>query len=409
MKKTANDVVIVGAGVAGLRAASLLESRGLSVVLIEKRAVVGGRMASHSLNGFVLDEGFQLINPAYPELRATGVLADFDLRSFEPSVRFLRDNISTTVVDPRRSPRKAIALLRSRDVSLVDVARAARLFVHCGLGSAQSIIAQRDTSTLRGLESYGFSSSMIERVWLPFLRGTILEDDLDSSWRYTQLLLRSFFKGRPGTHPEGIAALPRIMAARLRTTSLHLGEGVSQIVGTRVQTSEGEYEGRAVILATDPTDANGLVSGEGVEWLGQTTWWLALPKGSNRSSLQIDVLAHPFTSALDLTAVAPERAPVGRSLVAVPANGVHDSNELDQAAIEYAARLFDATTSDISLVEKSLVPRALPKLGFPLNLSRNQRRGEVVMAGDYLQTPSIQGALVSGRRAAQQVLTSLGV
>jgi hypothetical protein len=250
---------------------------------------------------------------------------------------------------------------------------------------------------------------MIEQVWLPFLRGTLLEDDLDSSWQYTQLLLRSFFKGRPGTHPEGIAALPRTMAARLRTTSLHLGEGVNEVVGTRVRTSEGEYQGRAVILATDPTDANDLVASQGVEWLGQTTWWLALPRGGTRSSLQIDVLARPFTSALDVTAVAPERAPARRSLIAVPANGVYDSKELDQAAIEYAARLFDTSTVDISLVEKSVVPRALPKLGFPLNLSMSQGRGDVVMAGDYLQTPSIQGALVSGRRAAQQVLTQLGV
>ena len=75
------DVIVVGAGLAGLRAAGVLEARGLSVVILEKRATVGGRMASHRVDGFVLDEGFQLINPAYPELIATGVLDDFDLRS----------------------------------------------------------------------------------------------------------------------------------------------------------------------------------------------------------------------------------------------------------------------------------------------------------------------------------------
>jgi hypothetical protein len=142
--------------------------------------------------------------------------------------------------------------------------------------------------------------------------------------------------------------------------------------------------------------------------LGQTTWWLALPKGSGRRSLQIDVLDRPFTSALDITSVTPERAPANSVLVAVPANGVHESSELDQRAIEYAARLFATPTTDISLVEKTVVSRALPKLGVPLVLSKSQRRGEVVMAGDYLQTPSIQGALVSGRRAAQAVLTVLG-
>ena len=58
------DVIVVGAGLAGLRAASVLETRGFAVLVVEKRESVGGRMSSHRVDGFVLDEGFQLINPA---------------------------------------------------------------------------------------------------------------------------------------------------------------------------------------------------------------------------------------------------------------------------------------------------------------------------------------------------------
>lgn len=402
------DVVVVGAGLAGLRAAAVLEAKGLSVLLLEKRESVGGRMASHTVDGFMLDEGFQLINPAYPELIATGVLAGFDLRRFESSVRFVHGDSSTTVVNPRQSPREALLCLRSNEIAWPDVARVVRLFAQCGVGSAHAILKQRDTSTLAGLRRYRFSTSMIEEIWRPFLRGTLLEDDLDSSWRYTQLLLRSFFKGRPGTHPEGIAALPRAMASQLRTTSLRQGEEVSAIKGLRVQTPSGAYEGRALIVATDPTDATRLIPGDDVAWSGQTTWWLALPKESGGPRLQIDVHGTPFTSALDVTAVAPERAPARSTLVAVPANGSFPTSEFDQGAIEYAARLFDVNATDISLVEKSIVPRALPRLGVPATLSKNQQRGDIVVAGDYLQTPSIQGALVSGRRAAQRVITMIG-
>jgi hypothetical protein len=98
-------------------------------------------MASHTVDEFVFDEGFQLINPTYPELIVTGVLADFDLRCFEPSVRFLHGNAWTTIADPRRSHREAFSLLRSHDVSLADVARAARLFAHCCLGSPKTSLA----------------------------------------------------------------------------------------------------------------------------------------------------------------------------------------------------------------------------------------------------------------------------
>jgi protoporphyrinogen oxidase len=399
---------VVGAGLAGLRAAAVLEERGLSVLLLEKNTAVGGRVASHARDGFVFDEGFQLINPAYPELIATGVLATFDLQQFDPSVRFVHGEHSTTIVDPRRHLRAALSPLSSPDVSLGDVVRSARLFARCALGPPAAILRQRDVTTLEGLERCGFTSAMIEGVWRPFLRGTLLEDDLAAPWRYTQLLLRTFYKGRPGTHPEGVAALPRALAAHLHTTSLRVDEGAVTITGQRVRTSAGEYQGRAVIVATDATDATSLIPGEDVTWLGQTTWWLAMPKESGRSAVQIDVLGRPFSSALEVSAAAPERAPTGTALVAVPANGTYWSSEFDHGAVEYVARLFDVATSDISLVEKSVVPRALPKLGVPASLSQTQRRGDVVVAGDYLQTPSIQGALVSGRRAAQQVLTMLG-
>ncbi len=403
------DVIIVGAGLAGLRAASVLEAHGLLVLVLEQREKVGGRMSSHRVDGFVIDEGFQLINPAYPELVSMGILESFDLRRFEPSVRFVDGENSTTIVDPRQSPRGSLTFLQSRHVSFSDTARAIRLFVQCGLGSSRSILRQRDTSTLNGLKRHGFTSTMIEGIWRPFLSGTLLEDDLETSWIYTQLLLRSFFRGRPGTHPDGIGALPETMARRLGTTSIRLGEGVRKLKGTSVLTTEGEYKARAVIVATDAADANRFVSGDDVPWLGQTTWWFALPRSNGRTSLQIDVRAHPFTSALDLTLAAPERAPSGSVLVAVPANGASSAKGYDRAAAEYVARMFDTALEDVSLVERSVVPRALPQLIGPLRLSRNQVRGDVVVAGDYLQTPSIQGALVSGRRAAQHVLTLLRV
>jgi predicted NAD/FAD-dependent oxidoreductase len=93
----------------------------------------------------------------------------------------------------------------------------------------------------------------------------------------------------------------------------------------------------------------------------------------------------------------------------VPANGNFESDEFDDAASLYVARLYDVATTEVDLVQRTVVARALPKFLGPLNLTRNQRRGDLVLAGDYLQTPSIQGALVSGRRAAHAVLSTLGV
>ena len=57
------DVVVVGAGLAGLTAARTLASRGLRIVVLEARERVGGRTLSHPLLGDQVDLGAQWVGP----------------------------------------------------------------------------------------------------------------------------------------------------------------------------------------------------------------------------------------------------------------------------------------------------------------------------------------------------------
>jgi len=402
------DVVIVGAGLAGLRAATVLESRDVSVLLVDRNAQVGGRLASHDVDGFIVDEGFQLINPSYPELRATGVLADFDLRRFEPALTLFDGSRTVELVDPRFAPFEALSALRHQLVSPGDLVKLGRIFAEVNLRSVRSLNAQTDCSTIEGFERAGLSRATFENVLQPFLRGTLLDDRLDGSWHYTQLLLRSFTRGRPGTHPEGIVALPVALRDQLKTTTVSLGESAQKVSADRVTTDRETYEARTVIVATDASDAHSLTGVADPQWRSQTTWWFALPRLAHSKRLRIDLGRRFLNSALDISSVAPERAPRTMSLVGAPANGLHPTSEHDRSVAEDVARLYGVTTSEVRLVTKSLVVRALPTIPTPLRLGRVQRRGDLLVAGDYLQTPSIQGALVSGRRAAEAAVLRLG-
>ncbi|OYV58220.1 MAG: hypothetical protein B7Z69_09985, partial [Actinobacteria bacterium 21-73-9] len=51
------DVIVVGAGLAGLRAVQVLNASGRSVLVLERAPVLGGRLASVTVDGYVLDEG----------------------------------------------------------------------------------------------------------------------------------------------------------------------------------------------------------------------------------------------------------------------------------------------------------------------------------------------------------------
>ncbi|MFE7935356.1 FAD-dependent oxidoreductase, partial [Streptomyces sp. NPDC057456] len=80
------DVVVVGAGVAGLSAAHRLASAGVTTAVLEAAPYVGGRMSTEKVDGFRLDRIGQLLSTAYPELARTPGLDALVLRPFAPGV-----------------------------------------------------------------------------------------------------------------------------------------------------------------------------------------------------------------------------------------------------------------------------------------------------------------------------------
>ena len=400
---TESDVVIVGAGLGGLRCAQLLSKAGLNVVIVEKSDRVGGRLSSFALNGFIIDEGFQLINPSYPELIASKVLKNFDLRSYDPSLTFVSENKSYQLSDPRHNVLSALKGLRNSPLSVSDSVSFAKLMITSYLKSSKRLLREPDTTTYAGFEASGISKTVIDDVVQPFLRGTLLSDDLDTSFNYTKLLLKSFVKGRPGTHPEGITALAQALAALSPNVQIDFNSPVLSVSEHAVLTENDEYRAKFVVVATDGSSAHSLANSAEPEWSPQTTWWWSLPKLSNSSGLRIDLDDRLLSSALDISSVAPERSPADRSLVATPANKAAPSTETEQKARSSVARMYSVAWNDVELITTTVVSHALPKIKPPLQLGQVRKVEGMYLAGDYLETASIQGAMMSGNRVAMLI------
>ncbi len=116
----------------------------------------------------------------------------------------------------------------------------------------------------------------------------------------------------------------------------------------------------------------------------------------------------PLVNTVVLSQAAPSYAP-GRVLVSSSALGCHGSAEAEREARAHAARLHGVRPGGWEHVATYVIPEALPAMPPPHDFRRPVRLAPgLYVAGDHRDSGSIQGALVSGRRAADAVLADLG-
>ncbi|KRB73210.1 hypothetical protein ASE01_20855 [Nocardioides sp. Root190] len=410
---TRSDVVVVGAGLAGLTAADRLTQSGLEVVVLEASDGVGGRIRTDRVDGFLLDRGFQVLNTAYPAARRVLDLAALDLQRFDRAALLHLDGRNVRVGDPRR---ELLALPRAVAAPLGGVRSKAALAAYAATVTAEPtsrIKRQDDVAAIEHWASRGLSGDVVDRVLRPFFSGVLLEEELTTSSRFVDLMMRMFARGDSTLPAGGMQQLAEQLAVRLPDGSVRLDTRVQSVTGSQVTTDAGTFEARAVVVATDADSADTLLGGSfgATEWKGVTTIYHATdeaPQSTPTLLLDPDP-ASPVNNTVVISAAAPSYAPDGRALVATSL--VHGRQQaFDERAVrERLAVLHGTSTSGWEHLATYDVPRSLPAMPAPHDFRKPVRHGEVFVCGDHRDTSSIQGALVSGERVARAVSADLGV
>jgi len=369
---------------------------------------VGGRVRTDVVDGFRLDRGFQLLNPSYPEAARVLDLDALELMPFLAGVVVCTSTRRHTLGDPRRLP----GAIRDDLTAPVGSMRQKLAFgtwaAGLGLGSARSIRSSADRPLIEELAARGLAGAVTEKVLRPFLSGVLADEGLDSSQRAASMLLRAFARGAPSVPALGMQAMPDQLAARLQPRTVHLGVRVRSVTGGAVDTDAGRITARAVVVAVSG-EAAGDLGAPGSPMRALTTWWYAAAEPpSDRAILHVDAERRgPLANSVVMTNAAPSYSGDGRVLVAATAVGAHPDAEL--AARRHAGLMYGVDPSRWQLLRTDVIEHALP--AHPAGQSLRQRvavGGGLFVAGDHRDTPSIQGALVSGRRAADAVLASVG-
>jgi hypothetical protein len=347
-----------------------------------------------------------VLNTGYPRV------ADLDLPALDLGFVWtgavLRvDGRAHRVVDPRRHPTTVVDTLRAPLGGPLRDAALGAFSARAGYLPVSRLLSAPERSAEESLRRAGVGERALETFLRPFLAGVLLEDALETSSRYLDLVWRSFVRGRVGLPAAGMQSIGSQLAARLPAGQLHLGVGVTAVAGGSVRTDAGTTHADAVVVATDPGTAAALVPGLDAAAPRQVTTHLHVLPASPWPSPLI-VLGQPGGQLVNTVVVSdaqPAYSPDGRALVA--SSTLAPTREADVRA--EIARAHDVAEADLEHLTSVTVTGAQPAATPPLQHRRPvDLGGGLFVCGDHRDTPSIQGAMASGARTARAVLRRLG-
>ena len=381
------EVLIVGAGLAGLSAAIHLEAAGVEVTVIESSDRAGGRVASDVIDGFICDRGFQLINAQYPALQELNVISEFDFIEAPRVIEVSLGDRRHVIGDPRQVPWTAL----NKATGTIPEKIALLRFIASRPKPGQSIgQALRNTGTC------------YERVLRPFLQGVFLTDPDNVDALYGHSIIKSFVSGRPGVPRSGVGELSKALAKRVGNIVYETRvDGIEQ---RSVHTNNGTYTANKILIATDATTATQLLGlTEVPRMAGCITWYHAdavNPSGSGR--LVVDGQRRgPIINSVVMSDISSSYAPANQHLISTTT----DLNVTESDVRRHLAILWGVDTYAWQFIAKYEIPAALPIHNVGRALSQSMKISDHhFVAGDHRTVPSQQGALFSGRLAAQLIL-----
>ncbi|MFG2141307.1 FAD-dependent oxidoreductase [Streptomyces sp. NPDC048650] len=420
MLRTAStvDVVIVGAGPAGLAAARHLTGAGVSVSVLEAAPRIGGRATTDDVDGFRLDRTGRPLAVSIAELRRTPGLGALALRPFAPGLCLHNGRRAQRISSPR-STRGALSAARA--LSRADRRTERRTDRNGDRTITSTPVDRTVVEALTGRP--GFPSRPQDAFLRPLLTALLGDPGLSGSSRGAARVLRDFAEGRLCLPAGGASAVPELLAAALPPGTVRTSVRATAVSANGVCTAEhGPIPCRAVLVATGAHDAAELLPGLRVPAfhpmtvLHHTTGTAPGPRNGmapSRDTALILATDGPVAHTYAAGAVDPSRTPPGHSLITTTVLGSAASlppSVLDKTVRPQLERLYGTVADGWRLLSAHHDPYAVPAMSAPHDPLRSVRMlSGLYVCGDHRDTGTLQGALHSGRRAARALLRDFGL
>src|SRR6185503_3102990 len=438
----AADVIVVGAGIAGLAAALRLQDRGLKPVVLEAEPRVGGRMTTDRVEGFVIDRGVTLIGNRFKRMRSLAkrlglgplmqpVGFTLGLQDEKGSRSYRAQRPDDIIFDRQISFRAKRALSRF----YFDLLRHQRALVHGRSDRSNRIDTENVRQYLSRLGAGG--KELFEKIFEPGLRAAVGGSLADASRAILMQTVWNTLGGGFWNLTDGVDRIPEAIAGEvpvLTNTMVEQVEVDAQGVKITIETGQSRtLSARACILALPGHHAAKLCN-QLPSWIAEP---LAKTEFSRVASAHVALRRPPrapyagygFAHAkfegvgvLELEHLrAPGRCPDGAGMISVYFVDAgefrcleHSDSELQDRATKVVEQTFPEVSGETLFVHMIRWETAIAM--FPrgrLTEMTKIRRGleswnaPIDICGDYLDGLSSEGALRTGEQAADRLANRL--
>ena len=405
------DIIIIGAGLAGLSAAVHLHRQGRKVLVLEATDRAGGRIKTDSQDGFLLDRGFQVLLTAYPETLELLNYKDLNLKKMLPGATVLYDGGQFEIADPFRRPSAAFATLFAPVGTLKDKINTLWLKNKLQKLTIEEIFEQPEQTTAKQLIDYGFSSKMIQRFYAPFLSGIFLENKLTTSRRMFDFVMKMFSDGDVAIPALGMEEIPKQLVAMLPEGSIQINTKVTAIAGKNVTTADGTVmEANQILLATTATELTKEFFPKQKMTSHQVTNIYFEAKDTPTKKAVVVLNASTTKKWVNnltvMTNVSEAYAPKGKFLISVSYNGIPTITDaiLADNMKQELKQWYGNKVETWKMIKGYRIEYALPTQESVRNeiaASEIKLSDSLYICGDNLLNGSINAALKTGRLAAE--------
>lgn len=411
------DVIIIGAGIAGLTAAKVLKASGKSVLVIEASNVVGGRVQTDKVDGFLLDRGFQVLLTAYPEAKRFLNYEALELCKFDPGALILNENGISKIGDPLRQPGSLIGTLFSSAGTIADKLRMLRLKLKLAGKTIDDIFLEKEITTIDYLKKEGFSETMLRQFFKPFMTGIFLEDQLSTSSRMFEFVFKMFSEGDAAIPAKGMGMIPSQLAEGLSADEIIFNEKVKTIDGRSVITfSKSVYRSKYILIATNHTQMPAPYQQQVIKSYHSVTnmYFTADKKPYMAPLIALNTLSGKLVNNIAvMNQISPKYADNSQALISVSLIGNHSKAKETQLQERVIAELkfWYPCAINWAHLKTYHINYALPDDDQVTNEPEHKAvrlNDHCFVCGDHLMNGSINAAMKSGRLSAEAIISAAG-